>query len=418
MTHLILGLSTLAFLAGGTWTYTLSKERVPDGFRSLEKFAEVYNIVKSQYVENPEDSVLVEGAIKGMLESLDEHSMYLSAKEFKDMQDDTRGEFGGLGIEISMRENELTVVSPIEDTPAYKAGIQSGDVIAFIEDKPTAKMSLLEAVNMMRGKPGTSVKLRVKREGQAELIPMEITRAIIQSKSVTSELKDNNIGMIRIRSFSERASTEVREAIDQFRKDIRSKNKEGELSAVILDLRSNPGGLLQQAVEVSDIFLQEGLIVYTQGRDKEKVSRYFANPAGTEGDYPMVVLINKGSASASEIVAGALQDQKRAHVIGMKSFGKASVQHVRPLADGSGIKLTVAHYYTPSGRQIHGEGISPDQKVLGPFDRPEQEEGEEASEDQAELEEIVPEKDENGDIKDLQMDAAMEYLKTRVALAR
>jgi carboxyl-terminal processing protease len=372
-----------------------------------------------------------------MLNSLDEHSMYLSADDFREMQDDTRGEFGGLGIEISMKDNQLTVVSPIEGTPADKAGILSGDVIAFIEDKPTAKMNLIEAVKMMRGKPGTAVKLKIKREGLADLVSMEVVRAIIQSKSVTAELKEDGIGMIRLRSFSEKSSIEVKEALDNFRKEIKAKDKDDDLRALILDLRSNPGGLLQQAVEVSDLFLDEGLIVYTQGRDKERVSRSFANSPGTEPDYPMVVLINGGSASASEIVAGALQDQSRAHILGMKSFGKASVQHVRSLEDGSGIKLTVGHYYTPSGRQIHGEGISPDQKVLGPFDRLEEEESTDGDISSSSVPENpasatpakAPEEKKSEpavatpgvpgeEVKDLQMEAAMEYLRGRVAMAR
>jgi len=405
-TFVIVALSVFAFVSGGAWTYTLSKERLDDTLRNLEKFTRVYGLIKSQYVTDPDDETLVDGAIRGMLNALDEHSMYLTAQEFKDMQDDTRGEFGGLGIEISMRDGQLTVVAPIEDTPAFKAGIRSGDVIAFIEDKPTSKMNLMEAVKMMRGKPGTKVNVRLKRAGVSDLISKEVTRAIIQSRSVTSELKEDGIGMVRVRNFSERTSREVKESINDFRKELQKGNTD--LRAIILDLRSNPGGLLQQAVEVADLFLQEGMIVYTQGRDKDRISRSFASAAGTEPDYPMVVLINRGSASASEIVAGALQDQKRARVIGMNSFGKASVQHVIPLEDGSGVKLTVAHYYTPSGRQIHEEGIAPDQKVRGPFDPPE---------DGEEPKEPIAERDEDEEIDDVQLKAAMEYLSSRLALA-
>ncbi|TVQ80864.1 MAG: S41 family peptidase [Bradymonadales bacterium] len=428
LTLSILGLSFVAFLSGGLWTYSWSNERVREAYRSLEKFARVYEIIKSQYVEEPDDSELVDGAIRGMLQSLDEHSVYLTAQDFKDMQEDTRGRFGGLGIEISMRNNQLTVVAPIEGTPAEKAGILSGDVIAFIEDQPTSKMTLIEAVKLMRGEPNSKVTIRIKREGVPDLIRMSLKRAIIQSRSVQAELKDNNIGVVRLRGFSERSSSELREAIRKFRNEIREKESASDLRALILDLRSNPGGLLQQAVEVSDVFLREGLIVYTQGRDKQRVSRSFANSSGTEPDYPMVVLINRGSASASEIVAGALQDQKRARVIGTKSFGKASVQHVIPLEDGSGIKLTVAHYYTPSGRQIQGEGIEPDQIVRGPFDRDPDEDSEERSEGEKRSEgpeaptsegvaQTEPPVDPE-EVGDPQMDAAIEYLSRRLAMAR
>lgn len=356
----IFGLSFVSFLSGGTWTYLLSKDRSREAYKNLSKLTRVYDLVKENYVQEPADEKLIDGAIRGMLEELDPHSVYLTKKEFSDMQADTRGEFGGLGIEITKKDDMLTIVSPIEDTPAAKAGLQAGDVIVKIEDKPTARMSIFEAVEMMRGKPGTSVTITIKRQGRDDLLPVKLTRAIIQVKSVKAEMREG-FGIIRIGSFVDRTSDELRKALNAFK-------KEGPIKGLVLDLRNNPGGLLQQAIEVADIFLSEGMIVYTQGREADRVTKSFAMSKGTEPNYPIVVIINGGSASASEIVAGALQDHKRAHLIGTTSFGKGSVQNVIPLEDGSGIKLTVALYYTPAGRQIQGEGIVPDEIVRGPND--------------------------------------------------
>lgn len=354
----IIVFSFLSFLSGGTWTYLLSKDRTQDVVRSLEKFAKVYDIVKRNYVTEPTDPELVDGAIAGMLAELDPHSVYLKKEDFQEMQSDTRGEFGGLGIEIAKRDGMLTVVSPIEDTPAFRAGVKAGDVIVKIENEVTANLSVIDAVKLMRGKPGEPINITVKREGADALIPFKITRAIIQVQSVKWEVKDG-FGVVKVRQFLERSSTEVRKAIGKITEE------NGSIKGLVLDLRNNPGGLLSQAIEISDIFLSEGLVVSTRGRDEDKVSKSYAVAKGTEPNYPLVVLVNGGSASASEIVSGALQDHKRAHLLGTQTFGKGSVQNVIPLDDGSGVKLTVAKYYTPLGREIQGAGIVPDEVVRG-----------------------------------------------------
>lgn len=348
-------LSLAAFLCGGTWTYLLSEDNTRDAYRHLTMFAKVYDLVKKQYVEEPKDETLVQGAIRGMLDGLDPHSVYMSKEEFAEMQADTKGQFGGLGIEIAKKNGMLTVVSPIEDTPAFEAGIKSGDIIAKIGDQSTEKLSLFEAVKLMRGKPGSPIEIWIKREGVDTLIKFNIKRAVIAVKSVTSKVVEG-FGVVKIKQFSERVADDMKKALKEFSKD-------SAIKGLVLDLRNNPGGLLQQAVEVTDAFLDKGLIVYTQGRDKVQFDKKFAVAKGTEPGYPLVVLVNGGSASASEIVAGALQDQKRAHIMGTQSFGKGSVQNVIPLEDGSGIKITVALYYTPNGRTIQGLGITPDQIV-------------------------------------------------------
>jgi carboxyl-terminal processing protease len=356
---LVIGLSLFSFFFGGTWTYLLSRDRDREVHRNLELFTNVYDLIRKKYVEEPKDDVLIQGAIKGMLDALDPHSVYMTREEFAEMQQDTRGQFGGLGIEISKKDGFLTVVSPIEDTPAFKAGIKSGDVIVKIEDTFTDKLSIMEAVKLMRGKPGTPIQISVKREGQDQLLPFTLKRAIINVKSVTSR-KADGIPVVKVRQFLERSADEMKKAIREFEKD-------APLNGLILDLRNNPGGLLQQAIEVSDYFLAEGLIVYTQGRDKTDVDKKFAAKDSSKPSYPLVVLINGGSASASEIVAGAFQDLGRATIVGTQSFGKGSVQNVIPLSDGSGIKLTTQLYYTPKGRTIQGLGITPD-RIVEPLD--------------------------------------------------
>lgn len=348
-------LSVVAFLSGGVWTFLLSSDVAKDAYRNLQLFAKVYDIVKRQYVDEPKDEALVQGAIRGMLDSLDPHSAYYTKEEFAEMQTDTKGQFGGIGIEIVKRNGLLTVVAPIEDTPAFNAGIKSGDVIAKIGDQITEKMSSFDAVKVMRGKPGSAIELWIRREGVDNLIPFKIKRAIINVKSVSSRVVEN-IPVVKIKSFQERSGEDLRKALKEL-----SKGKP--IPGLVLDLRNDPGGLLQQAVEVADTFLEKGLIVYMQGRDKVPTDKKFAVAKGTEPNYPLVVLINGGSASASEIVAGALQDQKRATIMGTQSFGKGSVQNVMSLDDGGGIKLTVALYYTPSGRTIQGLGITPDKEV-------------------------------------------------------
>jgi carboxyl-terminal processing protease len=360
---IVLALSLSSFFAGGTYTLLLSKDRAQDAYRSLEKFGKVYDTVKKNYVKEPTDAQLIDGAIRGMLEDLDPHSVYMKKEDFEEMQSGTKGEFGGIGIEISMRDGALTVVSPIEDTPAFRVGMKSGDIITKIDGTSTAKMGVMDAVKLMRGKPGTKVNIEVRRAGESAPIALSITRAVIQVRSVSHEMKEG-FGVVRVSQFQERTTKDLRSALDK----VKSNSEGEEIKGLVLDLRNNPGGLLQQAIEISDLFLKDGLIVYTQGRDADKAAKYYATARGTEPDYPIVLLVNGGSASASEIVAGALQDQKRAVVVGTNSFGKGSVQNVIPLTDGSGIKLTVALYYTPAGRQIQGAGIVPDEIVKGPND--------------------------------------------------
>lgn len=360
---IVLILSLASFFAGGTYTLLLSKDRTQEVYKSLEKFTRVYDTVKKNYVKEPADSELVDGAIRGMLEDLDPHSAYMKKEDFEEMQSGTKGEFGGIGIEISLRDGALTVISPIEDTPAFRAGIKSGDVISKIDGTSTFKMGVMDAVKLMRGKPGTKVNIEIRRVGEATPIVLTITRAVIQVRSVAHEMKDG-FGVVRVSQFQEKTTKDLKTALSK----IKAESTGEEVRGLVLDLRNNPGGLLQQAIEMSDLFLKEGLIVYTQGREADKAAKYYATARGTEPDYPIVVLVNGGSASASEIVAGALQDQKRATVVGTNSFGKGSVQNVIPLSDGSGIKLTVALYYTPAGRQIQGAGIVPDEMVKGPND--------------------------------------------------
>jgi carboxyl-terminal processing protease len=356
----VASLSIVAFLMGGTWTFLLSENAVKDVYRNLQLFAKVYDLVKRQYVEEPKDEVLVQGAIRGMLESLDPHSAYINKEEFAEMQSDSKGEFGGLGIEIAKKNGMLTVISPIEDTPAFQAGVKSGDIIVKINDQAADKLSIFDAVKLMRGKPGSPVEIWVRREGKDSLIPFKMKRARISVKSVSSK-EVEGFPVIKLKQFLERTSDEMKKALKEF-------SSKGPIKGLVLDLRNNPGGLLTQAVEVADTFLEKGLIVYTQGRDKNQ-DKKFAVQKGTEPNYPLVVLINGGSASASEIVAGALQDQDppRAHLVGTQSFGKGSVQNVIPLEDGSGMKLTVALYYTPKNRVIQGVGITPDE-IVQPLD--------------------------------------------------
>ncbi|MDB5039235.1 MAG: ctpA-2 [Bacteriovoracaceae bacterium] len=354
-------LSICAFLLGGAWTFLLSENTVKDVYKNLQLFAKVYDLVKRQYVEEPKDEVLVQGAIRGMLEGLDPHSAFMNKEEFTEMQSDSKGEFGGLGIEIAKKNGMLTVISPIEDTPAFEAGIKSGDVIVKIGDQLTDKISIFDAVKIMRGKPGSPIEIWVRREGKENLMQFKMKRARINVKSVTAK-EVEGYPVIKIKQFLERTSDEMHKSLKEYA-------SKAPIKGVVLDLRNNPGGLLQQAVEVADTFIEKGLIVYTQGRDKAQVDKKFAVAKGTEPNYPLVVLINGGSASASEIVAGALQDQTppRAHIMGTQSFGKGSVQNVIPLEDGSGIKLTVALYYTPKSRMIQGLGITPDE-IVKPLD--------------------------------------------------
>jgi len=326
-----------------------------DSYERLEAFTNVLSIVQKNYVDEVATQQLIEGAINGMLTSLDPHSAYLSPDLYKELQVDTKGSFGGLGIEITVRNGVLTVVSPIEDTPAFRGGVKPGDQIIKIEGEFTKDLSLIDAVKKMRGPRGTKIVLTLRREGVNNLIDVTLTREVIRIQSVKSRILEKGYGYVRVTQFQERTDEDLESAI-------RSMEKEsgGALAGVVLDLRNNPGGLLTQAVRVSDLFLDSGLIVYTEGRLEGQKQRYFAHKRKTHADFPMVVLVNGGSASAAEIVAGALQDHRRGLVLGSQTFGKGSVQTILPLDDSSALRLTTARYYTPSGRSIQATGITPD----------------------------------------------------------
>jgi carboxyl-terminal processing protease len=323
----------------------------------LRTFAEVMDRIKSAYVEPVSDKTLLENAIKGMLSNLDPHSAYLEPDDFRDLQESTSGEFGGLGIEIGTEDGFIKVISPIDETPASAAGIQPGDLIVKIDGHPTKGMSMMEAVELMRGKTGSKIELTLVREG-GKPFDVELTRAVIKVKSVRSQFLEDGYGYIRISQFQVNTGEEVGKALNKLRKDNGKK-----LRGIILDLRNNPGGVLQAAVEVSDHFLKSGLIVYTEGRIANSELRFNADPADASEGAPLVVLINGGSASASEIVAGALQDHKRGVLMGTDSFGKGSVQTVLPLNNDRALKLTTALYFTPKGRSIQAQGIVPDIEV-------------------------------------------------------
>lgn len=336
-----------------------SKASAASDYQELQLFTDVLTIVKRSYVEEVSMQDLIYGAIEGMLASLDPHSGFMPPEIYKEMKVDTRGEFGGLGIEISLRDDVLTVVSPIEDTPASRAGLQSGDHILKINDQYTKDMEIMEAVQLMRGVPGTSVTLTIMRDAFEKPQPFTLEREVIKVKSVKSKTLEDGFGYVRLTQFQERSDEDLGSALDKLRED-----NGGALQGLILDLRNNPGGLLDQAVDVADRFLSQGLIVYTQGRTDDAKMEFSARRSGTEPEYPIVVLINGGSASASEIVAGALQDHGRAVIMGLQSFGKGSVQTIIPLSDESGLRLTTAKYYTPSGTSIQARGIVPDVEVL------------------------------------------------------
>lgn len=328
-------------------------------YEKLKVFTEVLSIVQSNYVDEVNSKDLLYGAVRGMLETLDPHSSFLTPENFREMQVETQGSFGGLGIEITVKDRQLTVVAPIEGTPADRAGLQAGDRIVEIDGKPTKDLTLQEAVRRLRGPKGSKVTIGVMRDGWTEPKPFEIVREVIQVRSVRSKDLGEGIGYLRVNSFQERTGKDLEKTVEQLTKD--------GAKAFILDLRNNPGGLLNQAVYVSDLFLDKGqLIVYTSGRLKNQDLRFTAEHSSNFPKFPMVVLVNGGSASASEIVAGSLQDHKRAVVLGTKTFGKGSVQTVIPLTDGSGLRLTTAKYFTPSGRSIHGTGIEPDIVVEPP----------------------------------------------------
>src|SRR6186713_965147 len=332
-----------------------------DTYRQLNLFGDVFERVRSDYVEKPDDSKLVESAISGMLAGLDPHSSYMDAKSFRDMQVQTRGEFGGLGIEVTMEDGLIKVVSPIDDTPAAKAGIMANDIITKLDDEQVQGLTLNQAVEKMRGPVNTKIKLTIMRKGQDKPVEVSITRDIIRVRSVRSQVEGEDIGYIRLTQFNEQTTEGLKKAIA----DIGAKISDDKLKGYVLDMRNNPGGLLDQAISVSDAFLQKGEVVSTRGRNAEETQRFNARPGDLTKGKPIIVLINGGSASASEIVAGALQDHKRATVLGTRSFGKGSVQTIIPLGNNNGaLRLTTARYYTPSGKSIQAKGIVPEIEVL------------------------------------------------------
>jgi carboxyl-terminal processing protease len=326
---------------------------VEDTYEQLKVFTEILSLVQSNYVEEVSSRDLIYGAVKGMLDTLDPHSAFMTPEAFKEMQVETQGSFGGLGIEITVKDRMLTVVAPIDGSPADRAGIQPGDRIVKIEGQPTKDMTLMDAVQKLRGPKGSKVTISLLREASSEPVDITLVRETIEVHSVRSKDLGDGIYYVRITTFQEKTSADLEKALEQAQ-------KAGD-KALILDLRNDPGGLLNQAVAVSDMFLDKGqLIVYTEGRIKNQDLRFTAEHSNGFPKWPMVVLVNGGSASASEIVAGALQDWKRAVLLGTKTFGKGSVQTVIPLSDGSGLRLTTAKYFTPRGRSIHGTGIMPD----------------------------------------------------------
>jgi len=326
-----------------------------DIYRQLNLFGDVFERVRAQYVESKEDEELVENAIRGMLSSLDPHSSYLDADDFKDMQVQTRGEFGGLGIEVTMENGFVKVVSPIDETPAFKAGIEAGDYVTHLDGEPVMGLSLSEAVDKMRGKVGSTLTLTIVREGADEAMEIDIVRDIIKIQSVKHRIEQDDIGYVRITTFNQNTMPGVEKAMKEIKKEAGDK-----IIGYVIDLRNNPGGLLDQAIGVSDAFLDKGEIVSTRGRNENDTKRDNSTPGDLADGKPIIVLVNGGSASASEIVAGALQDHRRAIVLGTQTFGKGSVQTIIPLPGHGAMRLTTARYYTPSGRSIQAEGVEPD----------------------------------------------------------
>jgi carboxyl-terminal processing protease len=337
-----------------------AKAAAADTYRQLSLFGDVFERVRSDYVEKPDDAKLVESAINGMLAGLDPHSSYMDSKSFRDMQVQTRGEFGGLGIEVTMEDGLIKVVAPIDETPAAKAGVMANDIITHLDDEPVQGLTLNQAVEKMRGPVNTKIKIRITRKGIDKPVEVSLTRDVIRVRSVRSHMEGDDVGYVRITQFNEQTTEGLRRAINDM-----STQQGDKLKGFILDLRNNPGGLLDQAISVSDAFLEKGEIVSTRGRNAEETQRYNARAGDLTKGKPVIVLVNGGSASASEIVAGALQDHKRATILGTRSFGKGSVQTIIPLGSGNGaLRLTTARYFTPSGRSIQAKGIVPEIEVL------------------------------------------------------
>src|SRR6187200_18300 len=355
-------LLVLAVLAAGSTMVSLARSQSASAanseiYRQLDLFGEVLERVRSDYVEKPEDAKLIEAAINGMLTALDPHSAYLNPKHFRDMQVQTRGEFGGLGIEVTMENGVVKVVAPIEDTPASKAGIQSGDLITHLDKEQILGLTLQEAVEKMRGPVNSGITLTIVRKGTEDPFDVKVVRDVIHINPVKYSA-EGDVGYIRVTTFNEQTTANLQKAIEDLKKTIGPK-----LKGYVIDLRNDPGGLLDQAISVSDAFLDQGAIVLTKGRNEEETQRANARPGDITGGKRLVVLINGGSASASEIVAGALQDHHRAILVGTRSFGKGSVQTIIPLSGGGALRLTTARYYTPSGRSIQAQGIQPEVKV-------------------------------------------------------
>lgn len=341
------------------WNYSLVTATTQDTYESLEAFSNVLNLVQENYVEEVDSQKAIEGAIKGMLTTLDPHSSYMKPDDFKELQVETQGSFTGIGIEITMKDNILTVVSPIEGTPAFAKGLKAGDKIVKIGDEQTQDMSLMEAVKRLRGPKGSEVTISIHRKGWPDLKEITLIRDIIPIHSVKSKLLEPGYPYIRIINFQAQTTAD-------FKKALADLEKQGKVKGLIVDLRNNPGGLLDQSVKIADIFIDEGVIVSTKGRIKEQNSVFYARDNSPKYTFPLVVLVNEGSASASEIVAGALQDHKKAVIIGAQTFGKGSVQTIIPMDSGAGLRLTTARYYTPSGRSIQATGITPDIIVASP----------------------------------------------------
>jgi carboxyl-terminal processing protease len=355
------GLTLLVTHSGAVSVGSSAEAALSDTYKQLNLFGEVFERARADYVEKPDDSKLVQSAINGMLAGLDPHSSYMDPNSFRDIQVQTRGEFGGLGIEVTMEDGLVKVVAPIDDTPAAKAGVMANDIITKIDNEQVRGLTLNQAVEKMRGPVDTKIELTIMRKGQDKPIEVTIVRDVIRVKSVRSHSEGDDIGYIRITQFSEQTTDGLKKAIS----DLTSQLGADKIKGFVIDLRNNPGGLLDQAISVSDAFLDRGEIVSTRGRNAEETQRFNARPGDLTKGKPIIVLINGGSASASEIVAGALQDQKRATLVGTRSFGKGSVQTIMPLGAGNGaLKLTTARYFTPSGRSIQAKGVEPDIKVL------------------------------------------------------
>lgn len=387
-------------------------------YKNLKVFNEVLDMVQKNYVEPVDQKTLIQGAVNGMIKSLDPHSSFMTPDMFKELQVETQGSFGGIGIEITILKDVLTVVSPIEDTPAYHAGIKAGDQIIKIDGKSTKDITIMEAVSKLRGLKDTKVTLTITREDLATPKDVVIIRSIIKIKSIKARMYDDRIGYIRIATFQENAASDLKKALH----DLNGTNQT--LKGLVLDLRNNPGGLLNQAVDISDVFLKSGVVVSTRGKIKSQEHRFSARDDGDEPTCPIAILVNEGTASAAEIVAGALQDNGRAIIVGAQTFGKGSVQTVIPLDDGAALKLTTARYYTPSGRSIQAEGITPD--IIVKYQRPTEEKeatedrirerdlkGHIKSEKEADLKPETPAKKENEDLaRDNQLRVAIDMLRS------